>query len=460
MDETGLDPALFGNDEVQYTGSRRLSTPRSDSPQEGSKVSSSKSGFDKNDNSDVDNTEASQDAGAMAAETLPSNGFATGHFHHEPLPRQQPDVGPPTTLDIAEGYGLATESREDVERGFSGAYQHASSVGGELWSRDRMTMLYPSDPAQRDSDWAEKFYAPWNPDTQHRAGSPSDDNDSIGPDASPISISISSGSHIGVTSELRKKSKPFQVWQDQKDSTRSEHDHRIPSAALRETTNLPPARQCSNATPAGERYRPQPPKAKPGYNLALDHPVRKRKATEDLARDGLQKQKLTHNELTAEPATGGGSGPQADDGVVYYTPASITGANGLALNAVPSGAPAAGGFNIMLGFFAPEAYNPEDVDAYIAYLSDVFVPAEQLRPQDRQYLPLAPVPNQQALNQRLTDCVLDDGSVPRMFREYPVPAPEDTSLFARCVRFAQSHAQQGIDWTVHPLHVDAFIYTL
>jgi hypothetical protein len=109
----------------------------------------------------------------------------------------------------------------------------------------------------------------------------------------------------------------------------------------------------------------------------------------------------------------------------------------------------------------PQYFDPAKPRKYAEHLSQQHA-FSALRPQDTEYVPIPPMEQTEAWNLWLNSKLAPDSELPALFRNFTykrtnVPAPDDVSLLARCVRFAQSDAQKEIDWRAHPSHVHEII---
>ncbi|KAL6703361.1 hypothetical protein ACN47E_009703 [Coniothyrium glycines] len=109
-------------------------------------------------------------------------------------------------------------------------------------------------------------------------------------------------------------------------------------------------------------------------------------------------------------------------------------------------------FKIVPGEFHPECFDQARIGDYIAHLAEQHWQAP-LSSQQQEYAPLPPERDIASINWRLDSLMHSLEPTPLLFRDLPGSQAGTVSLLSRCVRFAQSHAQQNINWRVHPAHV-------
>jgi hypothetical protein len=112
----------------------------------------------------------------------------------------------------------------------------------------------------------------------------------------------------------------------------------------------------------------------------------------------------------------------------------------------PSTIPVTGILTIM------KNYDPTNIHPHIYFLDSLKTPAEELEDEDRRYEALPQNAHSAQKDEWLRSLLPTKRGVP-MLRSFTTPAVGHLSLLARCIRFAKSHAEEGISWAVHPSHV-------
>lgn len=97
-------------------------------------------------------------------------------------------------------------------------------------------------------------------------------------------------------------------------------------------------------------------------------------------------------------------------------------------------------------------YDPTNIDTFIEFLGSLATPAHSLKEKDTKFEPLSVELRSGQFNDWLRSLLPFAMALPT-FRSLKAPGADDTSLLARCIRFANSSTEQQVCWAVHPAHV-------
>jgi hypothetical protein len=97
-------------------------------------------------------------------------------------------------------------------------------------------------------------------------------------------------------------------------------------------------------------------------------------------------------------------------------------------------------------------YNPSNVRPYIHFLKSLEPSAGTLSAEDMKYTRLQPQPNHQEMNAWLL-LLIPANERRVLLNTFQIPPADDCNAIARCIRYANSHAQKKLSWCLHPVHV-------